>query len=178
MKVRVMRGLPGSGKTHFSSKILPKIFNIEEEFVSISSADNFFMKNGVYRFNPKQLPYAHKSCRKKFLTALQSAEEEHLDLVIVDNTNTTPTEIAFYYDLATIYTNDVEILTIEPPAIMSHKDWLDQCCAKNAHGVPMKSITAMADRMQKNKLPWFWKEKMITREDGFFILNGIKHMVD
>lgn len=172
MKVRIMRGLPGSGKSYFGEKMLQRLF---ETAPTIVSADHFFIgDDGVYRFNPKQLAVAHKVCRKKFLQALTDGCE----LVVVDNTNTMPTEIAFYYDLATLFTNDVEILTLEPPAIMERKNWLEQCNKMNQHGVPMKSITAMADRMKKHKLPWYWREKMVTREDGYFILNGEEHQID
>jgi hypothetical protein len=139
----------------------------------IVSADHFFMKDGKYVFNPKQLAIAHKVCRKKFLEALQTGA----GLVVVDNTNTMPTEIAFYYDLATLFTKDVEILAVEPPATMEQKDWLSQCEQKNQHGVPMKSIIAMADRMKKHKLPWYWKIRQITREEGFFVLEGKEHKV-
>ena len=176
MKVRIMRGPPGSGKSHFGSKILPKLFGCDALVVS---ADHFFIgDDGVYRFNPKQLAVAHKVCRKKFLNALlETTKGETADLIVADNTNTTPTELAFYYDLATLFTDDVEILTLEPPAIMDRKDWLEQCREMNTHGVPMKSIIAMADRMKKNKLPWYWREKMVTRHDGYFLLNGTKHPV-
>jgi hypothetical protein len=178
MKVRIMRGLPGSGKSYFGSKILQRIFKTDPV---VCSADNFFIgEDGVYRFDVKKLAQAHESCRRAFLDALQTNSSEGggpPQLVVVDNTNTTPTEIAFYYDLATLFTKDVEILTLEPPATMDQKDWLSQCGKMNQHGVPMKTITAMADRMKKKKFPWFWREKMVTREDGYFILNGKEHLV-
>ena len=186
MIVRIMRGLPGSGKSYFGEHVLPGIVGLE---ATIVSADHFFMKDGVYSFNPKQLAIAHKVCRQKFLQALLDArdaqdvvngttgESEPEALIVVDNTNTMPTEIAFYYDLATLFTKDVEILTIEPPSIMERKDWLKQCFEKNQHGVPMKSIEAMADRMKKHKLPWYWKEKMVIREEGHFILEGKELLV-
>lgn len=172
MKVRIMRGLPGSGKTYFGEVILPRICKAER--VAVCSADKFFVgDDGVYRFDPKKLAKAHESCRRDFLDALQ---EGH-DLVTVDNTNTMPTEIAFYYDLATLFTDDIQILAIEPPPVMEHKDWLNQCFKLNSHSVPMKSIQAMSDRMKKHKLPWYWKVRQVTREDGFFVLNGQTHEV-
>ena len=165
MKVRIMRGLPGSGKSFFASNILARMFKVEP---TICSADHFFEKDGKYNFDPKKLPIAHKTCRQKFLEAIQRGDE----LIVVDNTNTMPTEMAFYWDLATIFTDDVQILAVEPPPMMERKDWLVQCEKMNQHGVPMKNIQAMFDRMKKHKIPYYWKVKQITREDGHFILEG------
>lgn len=171
MKIRIMRGLPGSGKSHFGTKVLPRTLPIGNSF-AVCSADHFFIgEDGVYRFDPKKLAEAHKQCRQAFLEAVQNGKE----LIIVDNTNTLPTEIAFYYDLATLFTNDVKILTVVPPATLKEKAWLEQCQQKNQHGVPMQSIKTMCQRMQKHKLPWYWKELMVTREDGFFILSGKRY---
>jgi hypothetical protein len=183
-----MRGLPGSGKSYFAQHVLPEVFNVKVPF--IGSADHFFTDEaGNYDFDPKGLPEAHRQCREKFFKFFHLREnsiairgDDHAfntkdQLVIVDNTNTTPTEIAFYYDLATIFTKDVEILTVSPPTGMDWDKWLEQCHQKNQHGVPMKSIKDMGQRLKNHKLPWYWREKVVTREDGFFTLNGQRYDV-
>lgn len=175
MRVRIMRGLPGSGKSHFGSEVLPRIFNSDP---TICSADHFFTgADGVYRFDAAKLADAHFESRHAFFNALNPSEDQRIfpNLIVVDNTNTMPTEIAFYYDLATLFTKDVEILTLEPPPILDTEDWLQQCFSENQHGVPLANIRAMHDRMKKHKLPWYWREKIVTREDGFFTLNGTRY---
>lgn len=182
MKVRIMRGLPGSGKSYFANNVLPPMLSCTH---TIHSADQYFTDvQGNYNFDPKGLPEAHRQCRSGFLASILKCdphgfsinpEVEPPELIIVDNTNTMPTEIAFYYDLATIYTQDVEILTLSPPTSMSWDDWLEQCHEQNQHGVPMKSIKDMGRRLKNHRLPWYWKEKVVTREDGFFTLNGQRY---
>lgn len=177
MKIRIMRGLPGSGKSYFAEIILPRLFEVDQSQVVVCSADKYFVgTDGVYRFKADKLNEAHKSCRWSFLDAVRKEYDEK-DLVIVDNTHTLPTELAFYWDLGTMFTDDIQILRIVPPATMEKNDWLKQCEKMNQHGVPMKSIQSMADRLQKHKLPWYWKENMVTREDGHFVLKGQKIIV-
>ncbi len=52
--------------------------------VVICSADDYFMKDGVYHFNGGLIGKAHDWCMTKFLEALTS----EADIVMVDNTNT------------------------------------------------------------------------------------------
>ena len=75
----IMRGLPGSGK----STLAKEIASGSKSFV-ICSADDFFMKDGEYVFNPKLLWKAHEICIKKFEANLKKETE----IVILDNTNT------------------------------------------------------------------------------------------
>lgn len=178
MKVVIMRGVPGSGKSYFAKSILPRIYDIDPELSVICSADNFFTGlDGVYRFDPSKLGEAHLDCRYAFFDELNPANEKHNypKLIVVDNTNTLPTEIAFYYDLATLFTKDVEILTITPPPTMEDKEWLEQCFKYNQHGVPLANIQSMNDRIKKNKLPWHWNERMVIRGDGYFTLGAEKY---
>lgn len=174
--VRIMRGLPGSGKSHFGTKVLPKNYSTE---ALVCSADHYFLdEHGNYNFDMKQLPQAHRECRKKFLEAIQAAAENGSPartLIVVDNTNTMPTEIAFYYELATLYTNDVEIITVAPPPELPQGDWLQQCFEQNQHNVPLKQIKDMADRIHKHKVPWYWREKIVVRHDGYFIYHGVRY---
>lgn len=171
-----MRGLPGSGKSWFAEHVLPLIF-AGRSFI-VSADYHFINDQGIYNFTPKELPEAHRTCRSHFLGHVQDyCDAKDEVLVVVDNTNTTPTEIAYYYDLATIFTDDVEILTVSPPNGMSWDAWVEQCAQVNQHGVPLKSIKDMGKRIKNNKLPWYWREKVVTREDGFFMLNGDRYEV-
>jgi hypothetical protein len=165
-----MRGIPGSGKSHFGENCLA----IPGYKLIVVSADHFFIRDGVYKFNGKQLSIAHLVCRKKFHEALCSATTN--TLIVVDNTNTTALEIAYYYGLATVFTKDVKIMEIvEPPFDPAQRDeptWVEQCASRNQHGVPLNKVAEMNGRLTSSKLPGYWKKRKVERHDGYFV---VKH---
>jgi len=66
MKVIIMRGVPGSGKSSYVARKYPE--------ATVCSADNFFMSaddQGIlhYQFNPAQLSAAHDECFREFKNA-------------------------------------------------------------------------------------------------------------
>jgi len=83
--VIILRGVSGSGKSSFTELIAePKI---------ICTADDFFMVDGVYKFDQGKLWEAHKACRMKFLQAL---ENPHVENIVVANTNCNPFDFQGY----------------------------------------------------------------------------------
>jgi len=138
-KCIVMQGISGSGKSTIAGTYGG----------SVVSADNFFVAlgNGTYNFQPPLLPAAHRECYLKFCKAIADGVE----IIVVDNTNTTATEIAPYERHATAFGYEVEIVRVmcDPTVAAS----------RNAHGVPLKSVIAMHDRILrgKNAFPPWWK---------------------
>lgn len=61
--VFLVRGLPGSGKTTYAKNVLKAEI--------ICEADDYFMRNGVYKFDPDQLADAHNACFNKFVEAVK-----------------------------------------------------------------------------------------------------------
>jgi pantothenate kinase-related protein Tda10 len=53
-----MRGVPGSGKSYLAS-LLRESYMKKGYSCSIYSTDNFFMKDGVYSFDPSKLGEYH-----------------------------------------------------------------------------------------------------------------------
>lgn len=138
MKVVILRGLPGSGKSTWVKNNLPNAF--------ICSADHFFENSlGEYNFNPSKLSEAHGQCMWNFIAALT----DKLPLVVVDNTNVTKIEIAPYLSVAQAFGYDVEIICIDP------KLSLKELSERNVHGVPYKSLQSMESRWENN-FPPFW----------------------
>lgn len=130
-RVKIFRGLPGSGKS-----TMAKEHAYGEERYAIVSADNYFMVDGEYRFDPTRIGEAHTACMRAFLDALK------LDtpLVIVDNTNTTIAEVTPYRLVALAMGYEVEIIRVEcHPEI---------CAKRNTHGVPAATIEKMAARFE------------------------------
>ncbi|CAK7994790.1 AAA family ATPase [uncultured virus] len=85
----ILRGCPGAGKTTIAEKCFP-------DYVKCS-ADDHFMKNGVYYFNRYEIQLAHDNCYAKAKKALADGKN-----VIVDNTNRKLDEFKRYLDLSNL----------------------------------------------------------------------------
>jgi len=139
--VKILQGVPGSGKSTWAKKNFPE--------AKICSADDFFMKDGEYKFDPSLLSEAHAACLRKFI----SYRSHDVDL-IVDNTNTTVAEIAPYYSIGEAFGGDVVVVQF----------WVDSAFAhsRNIHNVPYDSIVAMNKRMSHQKFPPWWKTMSVS----------------
>ena len=128
MKVIVLVGIPGSGKSTWAQKNYPN--------KPVCSADHFFMKPH-YQFDPRLLPIAHNECLRKFVELVSGCNGIQ-DMVIVDNTNTTIAEIAPYAALALAYGHELKICVFmcDP-----------QVATRNIHGVSVSALTKMAMRL-------------------------------
>ncbi len=138
MLVKIMRGLPGSGKTHYVNT------SSGWHRAALVSADNFQLTDGKYDFKPERAREAHKKCFAFFLKSL----ENRLERIYVDNTNTDPVEIAPYYKMAEHFDYRVEILWMKTP--------LEVCLARQTHNVPISTMCNMYWNLQK-PLPKFWE---------------------
>ncbi len=141
-EVIILRGLPGSGKSTWAKINYPK--------APICSADNWFVKEGKYKFNPKEIGMAHEACMEEFLmqTLLSGIDPP---TVIVDNTNIELWELSPYLSVAKACGHSVRIVRFETP--------IDICITRNIHGVPASTIRSMKNRFQE-VLP-YWEETVI-----------------
>lgn len=152
MKVFIMSGISGSGKSTFVNSIVQAHENIEYMTegtgswnTSVVSADDYFYdKEGVYRFDVTKLGDAHGACLKAFIEAVQYATP----VIIVDNTNTTTEEIAPYYAIAAAYGYEIELVNVTCSPLTASK--------RNEHGVPFQACAAMAERIRNRRLPPHW----------------------
>jgi predicted kinase len=126
--VTILRGISGAGKSTYTRNNHPNAV--------VCSADNWFIKDGVYTFNRDLLGKAHDWCKAQFESALQRSQDE----VVVDNTNTTMREMKFYVEKAKQYGYELNVvrLTVDPVIAAS----------RNLHGVPMEGVQAMQNRFQ------------------------------
>lgn len=140
-KVKILRGVPGSGKSHYTNDFKDAI---------VVSADTYFMVNGGYNFNKSKLGEAHKDCLKRFIAYIITFKFDG-GLIIVDNTNITVAEIAPYYQIAAAYGWDVEIITFNAP--------VDLCIKRNVHNVSEEAIKQRHRLMEteENRFPKQWK---------------------
>lgn len=84
-----LQGLPGSGKSTLA-RLLSERLGIPR-----FEADDYFMEDGVYRFNPAGLGEAHRQCRERVARSLYSGCS-----CIVSNTSLTDWELETYRDIA------------------------------------------------------------------------------
>ena len=142
--VIILRGPSGAGKSTYAAKTYPGAIKV--------SADDFFMVDGEYKFDPTKLSKAHGACMRKFIEAVQKPDVT----IVVDNTNTTLAEVAPYAAAALAFDHELEIVTFVGDYIKAAK--------RNVHLVPATTVMAMAQRIEEQtKLfpPW-WKHS--TRE--------------
>ena len=119
----LLRGLPGSGKSTLAKVMGGPVFE----------ADQFFMIDGEYKFNPALLGAAHNQCRNHTEIAMRDGH----DKVIVSNTFTQEWEMEAYYELAAKYGYQVSSIIVE-----------NRHGGKNIHGVPEDKLQAMKDRFE------------------------------
>lgn len=111
MQIKIMRGIPGSGKTSLAKLCWPD--------ATICSADFYFETPSGYVFRPEELPRAHQQCLRAFIESVRRCEE----YIIVDNTNLTVDDIRPYIAVAHAYGGEVEIVDVFglPDEVMPHQ---------------------------------------------------------
>jgi predicted kinase len=144
MRVIIMAGVPGSGKSTW----------IKENHTGaiICSADDYFVGLGR-NFDPSKLGEAHGACVRKFVLYVANHDDDEVreNVVIVDNTNTTVLEMAPYVAIAAAYGVSVEIVEMDCPVGLAAK--------RNIHNVPMRTCLRMGDNLMSLEIPPFWNVK-------------------
>lgn len=126
LKLILIRGLSGSGKSTYAKKLMA-----EDPNLSHYEADMYFHDaEGKYAFNPKFLPKAHAWCKDQTEKDLRNGKS-----VIVSNTFTQKWEIAPYIELGKQYGATVIIKKATGPY-------------KNVHGVPDDAVSKMKSRWE------------------------------
>ena len=118
----IIRGLPGSGKSTWARTQL---------HVKPFEADDFFMRDGVYRYVADMVPRAHEFCVRRCETAMKNGQE----VIAVANTFIRKWEYNKYLDLAAKYGYDVVIHVCKGNYM-------------NIHNVPDEAIAKMRERFE------------------------------
>jgi predicted kinase len=146
-RVTILCGISGAGKSTIAEQI----------GCEVCSADKFFMDDdGNYKFNPRFLSDVHTACLREYVELVRGGK--HSD-VVVDNTNTTLSEIAPYAALALAYGWELLIRIV--------KCDVETAFARNVHGVPRETIEKQASRLSrlKDSLPPWWPVECVTAEN-------------
>lgn len=135
MKVIILRGIPGAGKSTFQKAKFPNAV--------VCSADQYFMdSNGEYKFDRTKLRLAHYTCMNKFLVAMEYEDPE----IVIDNTNLRTEDYKDYVTLALATGYQVEIYTLSCDTLLAIN--------RNVHMVPPEQVLRMYNRMQPVKSEW------------------------
>lgn len=125
----LLRGLPGAGKSSFAKTMW-------SEYV-VCEADDYFVENGEYKFNARDLPKAHNWCKFRVEVFMKDNQvnPQFYPNIIVSNTFTQEWEFRDYYKLAEQYGYRVYSLIVE-----------NRHGGKSVHNVPEEIVVNMRNR--------------------------------
>lgn len=154
----IMRGLPGSGKSHWAVKNAIELFG---DRVTYCSSDLFFyvqLRNDLdlerdcrfaapedleYIFDPRKLGESHASCLEDVIGALRN----EIPIVVIDNTHSRLWEYENFIELAKLAGYEFEIREIA----CQDKETLKWFFERQAHGVPLDKFLEMWWRWESDK---------------------------
>lgn len=148
--VKILSGVSGSGKSTLCKSLLSS--SDYESVVSVS-VDDYYSKDGEYKYDSQKSADAHSACFREFIRHVQIG----VQLIIVDHANTYAEALAPYYQAAESFGYLPEIIEL----VVSTDDDLQKCLVRNVHSVPAKDIIAQQDRMINRKLPPWWNVRKI-----------------
>ena len=157
MKVIVLSGLPGSGKSTWAKKTVVEMG--ADNLGAILSADDFFTQpDGSWVFDPTKIGDAHADCLRKFIAHCQHQRmlEEvgiPLRLCIVDNPNLSIAEIAPYMAIAQAYGHEATVVRISCSP--------QQAFERQIHGVSFGTFLHMFATQRDLVLPPWWPSETV-----------------
>lgn len=139
-EVRLYRGLPGSGK---STSAMEWLQSDTPDFrsYSIVEADQFFIRDGEYKWSQSLLPVAHDWCFGEFARQLFIVQPDRL---AVSNTFTRLWEMQRYIDI--MKKNNIPFSVHEPDTVWAKDPAI--CATKCQHGVSEDIIRKMLNRWE------------------------------
>jgi predicted kinase len=132
MKLILIRGLPGAGKSDMSRLFDGPTF----------AADDFFYGrgDGQYDFDPRLLPQAHQSCQERTRKALSSGGSS---VVVVTNTFSQRWELEPYLRMADELGARCSVVDLFDGGLTN-----SELAARGLHGVPVEGIQVMRSRWE------------------------------
>lgn len=132
MKVIIMSGIPGSGKSTIAEKLVEQ----HSGQSAIHTTDSYFIENGEYQFDKTKLHINHKKNQHAFEQSLK----RKTPLVICDNTNLQQKHIGEYEALAFKYGYQVEVIKV---GLFRDNAFIQMCAERNSHQVDLDTIKSM-----------------------------------
>ena len=132
--VVLVRGLPGSGKSHLA-EALRKLTDAE---MNVCSADDYFMVDGEYKFDPSKLPEAHLQCQSRTFASFSID-----DMSFTANTFTMRWEMQQYLLFVETFGLNLLVLNLFDAGLTD-----EELAQRNVHGVPVQAIAQMRARFE------------------------------
>lgn len=154
MKVILLQGISGSGKTTYAQKLLQQAIDGCRPCWVISADDYFMVQTPggpQYRYDWTKLQEAHDQCFARYWELLHG---EDSGTIIVDHTQTKFHELEPYWQAAQHHGWPVEIHRLSCS--------VEVAAQRNIHRVPLESVARQATRLQQMKLPGGWIVREIT----------------
>lgn len=129
----IVRGLPGSGKSTFVKNYMST--HSSTNYIHFE-ADQFFIRNGEYKFDGSLIKKAHEWCFYNVLQALQNGNN-----VIVSNTFVARWEMAKYLEIVGYVPVNITIINIRSQY-------------QNIHDVPNEVVQKMKSRWEEVDPAW------------------------
>jgi predicted kinase len=129
-KLIIIRGLPGSGKSTLAK-------NLAGKTGIVHSVDDFFLKDGVYKFEEDKLTEYHDL---NLYVAVDSMEKG-ISPIIIDNTNLMSMWCISYVTEAKLHNYEVLVEETQVPWRFD----VEELFRRNIHGVPKERLQTMKD---------------------------------
>lgn len=133
MSFVICLGLPGSGKSTFSTQLQQRLNEAKVSCTSVSRDAIRIQEDGSYLYDPEREPLVQDAHLELLY---QLAEQRNFDVVIVDDANLRYTQIVSTLLAIDNPENDVMIVNFEP---FSHYRHLDRT-RKNGHLMPLERL--------------------------------------
>lgn len=138
--VYILRGISGSGKSFLAECLFQSLDSVT--IVSADQYQGYYETTGEYNWTAETSKAAHEYCRRSFWEATKL----EYDNIIVDNTNISPKEYAFYLDTGRKAGYDVRVITLEPDF-----DAVDEYVKRNKHRCTRKIILRQMQRWKNEQ---------------------------
>ena len=131
----IMRGLSGSGKTHYIEEMI-KAKHWPSDILKCSMDHYMLDKNGNYSFRDYKINEANELCYLKFTKAILDGCVKH---IVIDNRNLQHVDFIKYYVTARILNYNVRVVSLYDGGKTD-----DELAERNIHDVPAKGKGSIA----------------------------------
>lgn len=155
MRVIVLSGFPGSGKSTYAAQFdaYNAWNNPEGTHAIICSADHYMIDDAdKYHFDRAKLGMCHAACMRRFVDYI-TKWHAYNDILVVDNTNLSAAEISPYMLVAAAYNVPAEIHRIHCDPKVAF--------ARQTHGVPRGNFNRMVESFNRRDVWAHWDVREI-----------------
>lgn len=178
MRVLILRGLPGSGKSHWVFEHFPEhsrpmigdgrfgediVLSTDDYFIVCEDCGSRAWKSitcenhirNLYRYEQENLAEAHQLCMREFGLIVTGGPDAGIQNVIIDNTHTQIWEFAPYAGFAEAHGHEVVIVNFaSPPEI---------CVLQQKHDVPIDKLMKwhLLSNEETLRIPSRWKQAWV-----------------